>query len=102
MWEAAPTGQCFPLLFWGGLREQPYPLALHLLLLIEIALESLTDVETLLINCFEDTLDVRNRSLLYDSCPYLAELNASLGYQSFFYPAFKTAGTTAHQLGGAG
>src|SRR5208283_6080955 len=57
--------------FVGGLLEkQPYPLALHHLLFIEIELKSLTDVETLLINCFEDTLDVRNRSLLYDSCPH--------------------------------
>src|SRR5271157_4024111 len=89
--------------FVGGLlEEQPYPLALHILLFFKIALESLTDVETLLINCFEDTLDVRNRSFLYDSCPHSTELNASLGYQSFLHPAFKTAGTTAHQLGGAG
>src|SRR5271157_2600769 len=89
--------------FVGGLLEkQPYLLALHRLLFIEIALKSLTDVETLLINCFEDTLDVRNKSFLYDSCPYSPELNASLRYQSFLHPAFKTAGTTAHQLGGAG
>src|SRR5208337_2289626 len=103
MWEAAPTGQCFPLLFWGGLLEkQPYPLALHHLLFIEIALESLTDVETLLINSLQHSLDLWNRGLLYDSCPHPAKLNASLRYQSFLHPAFKTAGTTAHQLGGAG
>src|SRR5208283_1035172 len=89
--------------FVGGLlRKQPQPLALHLLLFIEIVLESLTHVETLLINCSDNTLDVRNRRFLYDSCPYPTELNASLRYQSFLHPAFKTAGTTTHQLGGAG
>src|SRR5208283_3408717 len=89
--------------FWGGLVEkQPYPLALRHLLFVKITLKGLADVETLLINCLEDTLDVRNISFLYNSCPYPTELNASLGYQSFRHPAFKTAGTTAHQLGGAG
>src|SRR5271157_1492101 len=74
--------------FVGGLlREQPFPSLLGNLLVIEIALESLTDVETLLINCFEDTLDVRNKRFLYDSCPYSPELNASLRYQSFLHPA---------------
>src|SRR5208283_4227171 len=97
MWEAAPISQCFPLLFWGGLlREQPFPSCLGNLPFIKMALKSLPDVEALLINCFEDTLDVRNVSFLYDSCPQLAELNASLRYQSFFHPTFKTAGTTAH------
>src|SRR5208283_5917487 len=75
--------------FVGGLLEkQPYPLALHHLLFIEIALESLTDVETLLIKSLQHSLDLWNRGLLYDSCPHPAKLNASLRYQSFLHPAF--------------
>src|SRR5208283_4164280 len=88
---------------WAGYpREQPPSSVLNHLLFIKIALKSLTDVETLLISSFEDTLDVRNRCFLDHSCPHSTELNASLGYQSFLHPAFKTARTTAHQLGGAG
>src|SRR5208283_3843971 len=86
----------------GPLEEQPSTSVLRHLLFIEIAHESLTDVETLLINSLQYSLVLWNRHFLYDSCPHSTELNASLRYQSFLHPAFKTAGTTAHQLGGAG
>src|SRR5271157_674315 len=88
--------------FVGGLLlEQPFPSFLGHLLFIKIALESLADVETLLINSLQYSLDLWNRHFLDHSCPHSTELNASLGYQSFLHPTFKTARTTAHQLGGA-